>query len=673
MVFNQYPYLNVNDLNLDYILKQIKVMMNEVTNFVSINAIKYADPIQWDITRQYEKNTVVIDPLTGTAYISVAPVPTGVSLTRPEYWTVVFDLGSFVTRAAQNFTSRWESETTLTATFATNTGEWLVWGDVLYKALVPITAGDQYVIGSNIDHFTIEDLYNAYLNTIASILGMIGDLVDLNTSDTSDIVHAINSVLSDLNSAFSDLNNTIGDLQDLNTSDKSSIVNAINENTDAITNINDNRFYITPEMYGAVGDGVTDDTAAMQDAIDACISLGKSLKLATKTYLVTAPLNIYGGIKIEGTTSAHIFVDTFPNSTIKADFNALSTDPVLNISENAANYSSDTSTLVDEILLRDFNIDGDGAFCGIKCEIRNSSIENVTIQYCAIGVYLNRVYTTYIKRLACLFCDVGVWCRKVNANASISDSWLTYGGGILNDDDMDTRITSLLVPDQSKKTALYLLNSAISVFNTTFEAYYYGCFACRGSSLFADDLHVEQIVTGGACFHDDPVANVNYFKITNASFYNSALYGGSIAVAGYRSMYDIESNFAKPANFIDPTLATRGSFRYRCRNYEMYLPISITNIVNPTITENHTHFNENGNLVIDFVLEDYDSYNSGYCLIKPASLDNNGYSGNTGFGYFMGNDLKCNLTNLAIVTLGGSSTAPDKQKRYFLTVPYTPA
>lgn len=259
-MFNQYPYLNLNDLNLDYILNAMREMKYEVTNFVSINAIKYADPIQWNITSQYEKNTVVIDPLTGTAYISVAPVPSGVALTRPEYWSVVFDLGSFVTRAAQNFTSRWEADTTLTATFPTNTGEWLVWGDILYKALTNIVAGDQYVVGSNIEHFTIEDLYNTYLNTIASILAMIGDLQELTTSDTSDIVHAINSVLDDLNitigdladlttsdasdivhainSVLDDLNLTIGDLANLSTSDKSSVVNAINENVSNIANLN---------------------------------------------------------------------------------------------------------------------------------------------------------------------------------------------------------------------------------------------------------------------------------------------------------------------------------------------------------------------------------------------------------------------------------------------------
>ena len=217
-MFNQYPYLNINDLNLDFILNAIREMKYEVTNFVSINAIKYADPIQWNITSQYEKNTIVIDPVTGTAYISVAPVPSGVSLTRPEYWTVVFDLGSFVTRAAQNFTSRWESETTTTATFASSTGDWLVWGDVLYKALSNIIAGDTYVVGSNIEHFTIEDLYNAYLNTIANVLAMIGNLDDLATTDKTNIVNAINEVLS---KTFSKVfhADTVNDMLDLNCAD----------------------------------------------------------------------------------------------------------------------------------------------------------------------------------------------------------------------------------------------------------------------------------------------------------------------------------------------------------------------------------------------------------------------------------------------------------------------
>lgn len=280
-MFNQYPYLNITDLNLDFILNAIREMKNEVTNFVSINAIKYADPIQWNITSQYEKNTIVIDPVTGTAYISVAPVPSGVSLTRSEYWTVVFDLGSFVTRAAQNFTSHWESETTTTATFATTTGGWLVWGDVLYRALTNITAGDTYVVGGNIEHFTVEDLYNAYLDTIANILALVGDLADLNTSDKTSIVNAINEVLSNV--------------VNLDT--------AINTRVDNEIAARKSKPFVNVKDYGAVGDGVTNDTQAIAAAITAG-GIGAPLYFPLGTYLVdnafatNSPLYVAKGTKI---------------------------------------------------------------------------------------------------------------------------------------------------------------------------------------------------------------------------------------------------------------------------------------------------------------------------------------------------------------------------------------
>lgn len=266
-MFNQYPYLNLNDLNLDYLLNEIKSMYNDVTNFVSINAIKYADPIQWNITSQYEKNTVVIDPLTGTAYISVAAVPSGVALTRTEYWTVVFDLGSFVTRAAQNFTSHWESDTTLTATFSTSTGGWLVWGDVLYKALTNITAGDSYVVGGNIEHFTIEDLYNAYLNTVAQILAMIGNLVDLTTTDKTSIVNAINEVVSNFGTFRTEINNNFNAFK-----------NEVNSQIMPVYNV---------KGHGGDNTGVTSVSLLVQSAINAG---EKEIYFEEGTYLLDSDL-----------------------------------------------------------------------------------------------------------------------------------------------------------------------------------------------------------------------------------------------------------------------------------------------------------------------------------------------------------------------------------------------
>ena len=156
--FNEYPYTDFHELNLSWVIKELRTFATTLEQFVSINALKYADPIQWDITRQYEKNTIVIDPQSGTAYISVAAVPVGVALTNPDYWTVVFNLEQFVTKANNNFTPRVEENTTLNATFATDAGQWVVWGGELYQALSNIIAGDQYVIDSNIRRITVEDI-----------------------------------------------------------------------------------------------------------------------------------------------------------------------------------------------------------------------------------------------------------------------------------------------------------------------------------------------------------------------------------------------------------------------------------------------------------------------------------------------------------------------------------
>lgn len=203
-MFREYPYLNLQDLNLDYVLRKIREMQTELNNFVVTNAIKYADPIDWNITTQYEKNTVVIDANSGIAYLSVQPVPSGVGITNTDYWTVIFDLSMFIDKAAKNLTEHVEGQTN-TATFNSAVGDWLIWYDVLYIATNNINAGDAYVVGSNIEKITIEDIIKAILTSIAKI----GDLDNLTTTDKSTIVNAINEVNSILLSTVSSLEDNI--------------------------------------------------------------------------------------------------------------------------------------------------------------------------------------------------------------------------------------------------------------------------------------------------------------------------------------------------------------------------------------------------------------------------------------------------------------------------------
>lgn len=86
-MFNNYPYTDTHELNLDWIIKKMKELEIEFDEFKVVNNITFSGT--WDITKNYPAWTIVSDNNIG--YVSLQPVPAGVPLTNGAYWVEVID------------------------------------------------------------------------------------------------------------------------------------------------------------------------------------------------------------------------------------------------------------------------------------------------------------------------------------------------------------------------------------------------------------------------------------------------------------------------------------------------------------------------------------------------------------------------------------------------------
>ena len=160
-----FPFTNLHELNLDWLVQIVQQLRTELSQFVALNTIKYANPFQWNIASQYAQNTLVIDPQDGTAYLSVQPVPQGVQITNTEYWTPVFTLQNFTDALKTAITTVPQQENGQTATMEIPANSVFFVGDVLCtnKDAIPMTS--IIVIGANCRQVSVIELIVALMNT----------------------------------------------------------------------------------------------------------------------------------------------------------------------------------------------------------------------------------------------------------------------------------------------------------------------------------------------------------------------------------------------------------------------------------------------------------------------------------------------------------------------------
>ena len=193
MFDTRWPYTDFHNLNLDWILDTLKKQDAAIADFISLNSITYANPLQWDITRQYPPNQVVLDT-NGDGYLSVQPVPVGVEIDNTDYWTKIGNFSKLWSTVKLAITAADEGlKTTASADRASGDLVWL--NNTLYVCTTAITRGTEY--GTN---NTAKTTIDARLANLAQAVKTLQDnITDINTalpnkidkSTTGDLVQTV--------------------------------------------------------------------------------------------------------------------------------------------------------------------------------------------------------------------------------------------------------------------------------------------------------------------------------------------------------------------------------------------------------------------------------------------------------------------------------------------------
>lgn len=266
-LFETFPYANFHEMNLDWILHELKNLETQISNFVAINTVKYANPIIWNITKQYETNTVVLDT-SGNAYLSVQPVPSGVSLDREEYWTKIGNFSALWDSVRLAITPYDEKHNT-TASVDHKAGDWVWLENDLLLVTKNIVAGDKYVDGSNCKKTNVHDLFvtlgDAIANEVNTISGKLQDEITARETGDTALDAKITAEATAREEADAALEAKIG------------------SGTIHVINVRD---------FGAVGDAVHDDTAAFQAAIENFQTNKTPIYVPNGEYRITASLHL---------------------------------------------------------------------------------------------------------------------------------------------------------------------------------------------------------------------------------------------------------------------------------------------------------------------------------------------------------------------------------------------
>ncbi|MBR2881335.1 MAG: hypothetical protein IKB96_03095 [Prevotella sp.] len=215
----------------------------------------FADPIEWDNTKTYEPLTIVY--YQGNSYTSRQAVPTGIAITNTTFWALT-----------GNYNAQIEAYRTEVQEYSDDVSELNEQIEV-YREEVQEFSNDISKLNEALPLTAFDETHtvDARFDTIEADDWVTTSRIDDDAVTAPKI--AYNAIGS---SHLSDGSVTLSKLS-LQLQSKLGL-------------------YVTPEEYGAVGDGVTDDTQAFETMLDSILGGTVVLLPQTKEYLISDTLNI---------------------------------------------------------------------------------------------------------------------------------------------------------------------------------------------------------------------------------------------------------------------------------------------------------------------------------------------------------------------------------------------
>ena len=162
MSYFEFPNTRNYEGDLGYLIKKVIELSDSYDKFFKYNTIHFADPIGWNITKQYAPFTIVFDEDNEASYISKQPVPAGITLDNTDFWSFVGPLivdgqaRTSIERILHFVTNIYEAGPTATA--LRKVGDYIINAGQLWKIIRAVNVGEYFTSGYNVQATTIENM-----------------------------------------------------------------------------------------------------------------------------------------------------------------------------------------------------------------------------------------------------------------------------------------------------------------------------------------------------------------------------------------------------------------------------------------------------------------------------------------------------------------------------------